>query len=185
MKMFEGVSITDIFNAIGISPIPPDPAIAVRPTQVVKMTNGAYQVYNKETGQGLLEAPMALANIWTRGDNCKYVVCTPILSAVFCWPQSIDFCKKKLSLTLPLPCPWTKKYSTSDGDPIALFVWVHGCWVLMQFAVCRSPYYLCFAVSETEDATGAYHLFKYSTGRTFPDVSNSIHLGIVSCALRV
>jgi hypothetical protein len=105
MKMFEGVSITDIFNAIGISPIPPDPAIAVRPTQVVKMTNGAYQVYNKETGQGLLEAPMALANIWTRGDNCKYVVCTPIPSAVFCWPQSIDFCKKTithLATALPL-----------------------------------------------------------------------------------
>jgi hypothetical protein len=94
MKTFEGVSITDIFNAVGISPIPPDPAIAVGPMQVVEMTNGAYQVYDKETGQGLLEAPMALANIWTGGDDCKYVVCTPIPSAVFCLPQSIDFCKK-------------------------------------------------------------------------------------------
>lgn len=73
MKTFEGVSIQDVFDAVGYSPIPPDPAIAVGPTQVVEMTNSAYQVYDKETGNGLLEAPMALANIWTGGDECKYV----------------------------------------------------------------------------------------------------------------
>jgi hypothetical protein len=81
MKTFEGVSIQDVFNAVGFSPIPPDPAIAVGPTQVVEMTNGAYQVYDKETGNGLLQAPMALANIWTGGDECKYV---SILYSVCC-----------------------------------------------------------------------------------------------------
>jgi hypothetical protein len=73
MKTFEGVSIQDVFNAVGFYPIPPDPAISVGPTQVVEMTNGAYQVYDKETGEGLLAAPMALANIWTGADECKYV----------------------------------------------------------------------------------------------------------------
>jgi hypothetical protein len=77
----------------------------------------------------------------------------------------------------------TKNNSTSDGDPIALFDKLHGRWVLMQFAVQRSPYHLCFAVSETEDATGKYHLFKYSTGLSFPDVS-SLRLGCVTFTVR-
>lgn len=131
MKTFEGINIQDVQNAAGFGPIPPDPAIDVGRTQVVEMTNSAYQVYNKETGEGLLEAPMALANIWSGTDRC----------------------------------------STSDGDPIPLYDSVNDRWVLMQFAVRHAPYYLCFAVSETDDATGSYHLFRHSTGSVFPDVS--------------
>jgi hypothetical protein len=97
--------------------------------------------------------------------------------AVFSLPQSFAFSLTQILSQIVAALPLlTQNFSTSDGDPVALFDRAHGRWVLMQFAVRNSPFYLCFAVSQTEDATGAYHLFKYSTGPVFPDVSNSIRL---------
>jgi hypothetical protein len=130
MRTFEGISNAQVKNATGLSLAPPDPCIAVgKNDQVVQMVNVAYQVYSKTTGQGLLDAPMALSQIWTGIDKCD----------------------------------------TSDGDPIVLYDQHHDRWLLLQFAVDSSPYYLCFAVSETDDATGSFYRFRHDTGTSFPD----------------
>jgi hypothetical protein len=63
----------------------------------------------------------------------------------------------------------TPNCATNDGDPIVLWDKVSKRWVLMQFAVKSSPYYLCFAVSTTGDARGSYVRYELSTGTTFPD----------------
>src|SRR5437773_2076748 len=40
---------------------------------------------------------------------------------------------------------------------------------MTQFAVARSPYYQCVAVSQTSDATGAWNLYAYNFGTNFND----------------
>src|SRR5262249_30632506 len=50
--------------------------------------------------------------------------------------------------------------SHNDGDPVVTFDILAGRWVLSQFAVGASPDFSheCVAVSQTEDANGAYYL---------------------------
>ena len=57
----------------------------------------------------------------------------------------------------------------NSGDPVAQFDKIAKRWVLMQ-PVFKSPYVICVAVSQTEDATGAYNRYAFSvpTG-WFPD----------------
>jgi hypothetical protein len=77
-----------------------------------------------------------------------------------------------LDAPIPLSQIWTgiDKCDTSDGDPVVLYDQHHDRWLLLQFAVKDStPYYLCFAVSETNDATGAFYRFRHDTGTLFPD----------------
>jgi len=52
--------------------------------------------------------------------------------------------------------------TNNDGDPIALFDKINKRWVLSQFSVSTTPYLQCIAVSQTEDATGAYNVYAYS-----------------------
>jgi subtilisin-like proprotein convertase family protein len=56
----------------------------------------------------------------------------------------------------------------NSGDAIALYDEQADRWVLTQFAVGGSPELVCFAVSQTNDPTGAYHLYSVQTPR-FPD----------------
>ena len=49
----------------------------------------------------------------------------------------------------------------NSGDPVAQFDKIAKRWVLMQ-PVFRSPYVICVAVSQTEDATGAYNRYAFS-----------------------
>lgn len=60
----------------------------------------------------------------------------------------------------------------NDGDPIVLYDKQAGRWVLSQFAVPggSAGYWQCVAVSQTEDATGAYNLyaFQYSQFNDYP-----------------
>ena len=70
--------------------------------------------------------------------------------------------------------PGSKCATTNQGDPIVQFDRLSGRWVLMQFAFGTgtstngsntsypaAPYSLCWAVSQTGDATGAYNLYEY------------------------
>ena len=53
----------------------------------------------------------------------------------------------------------------NDGDPVVSFDILAGRWVLSQFVVGGSPDFShqCVAVSQTEDATGAYYLYDFVT----------------------
>lgn len=63
----------------------------------------------------------------------------------------------------------TRCATDNSGDPIVLFDKQAQRWLLTQFAVSKSPYLECVAVSQTSDATGAYNLFTYSFSTNFPD----------------
>ncbi|HEY0369559.1 MAG TPA: hypothetical protein VGC85_08190, partial [Chthoniobacterales bacterium] len=54
----------------------------------------------------------------------------------------------------------------NDGDPVVTFDLLSGRWVLSQFVVgagAGSFSHQCFAISQTEDATGAYYLYDFLT----------------------
>lgn len=57
----------------------------------------------------------------------------------------------------------------NDGDPIVLWDEDAERWVLTQFRVNSSTKYELFAISETSDPTGAYHLYAFSFGTTMND----------------
>ena len=56
------------------------------------------------------------------------------------------------------------------GDPIVLYDKAAGRWLISQFEYSGSNSdYMCIAVSQTSDATGAYNLYSYYFGNKFPD----------------
>lgn len=61
----------------------------------------------------------------------------------------------------------------NDGDPIVLYDPLANRWLLSQFAKPSgsdtSPWYMCIAVSQTPDPTGAYHLYAFQINDHFPD----------------
>lgn len=59
--------------------------------------------------------------------------------------------------------------STNHGDPIVIYDQFNDRWVLMRFKAGAAPYFLCFAVSTTDDAAGNYYLYSLDFGSTFPD----------------
>ncbi|HCT77640.1 MAG TPA: hypothetical protein DGT23_13825 [Micromonosporaceae bacterium] len=64
--------------------------------------------------------------------------------------------------------PGTHKCEGNYGDPIVLHDQLANRWLLTQFTS-SSPYFLCVAVSQTANPTGAYWLYAFSTGVNFPD----------------
>jgi len=58
-----------------------------------------------------------------------------------------------------LPGPWQ---GTNDGDPIVLYDEEADRWIITQFCVFTQPKYELFAISETNDPLGAYHLYSFS-----------------------
>lgn len=58
----------------------------------------------------------------------------------------------------------------NSGDPIILYDKAAGRWLAVQ-NVFTSPYLVCLAVSDTDDATGTYHRYSFSISPTtdFPD----------------
>jgi hypothetical protein len=59
--------------------------------------------------------------------------------------------------------------SHNDGDPVVTYDLLSGRWVLSQFVVggpANSYSHQCVAVSQTEDATGAYYLYDFVTDPT-------------------
>lgn len=59
--------------------------------------------------------------------------------------------------------------TSNDGDPIVQYDQAADRWVLTQFAVAKSPYLQCVAVSTTPDPTGTYNRYSYSFGTDFND----------------
>jgi len=57
----------------------------------------------------------------------------------------------------------------NDGDPIVQYDQLADRWILTQFAVSKSPYTQCVAVSTGPDPTGTYHRYAYSYGTEFND----------------
>jgi hypothetical protein len=57
----------------------------------------------------------------------------------------------------------------NDGDPIVLWDEEAERWILTQFRVNSTTKYELFAVSETSDPTGSYHLYAFSFGTTMND----------------
>lgn len=57
----------------------------------------------------------------------------------------------------------------NDGDPIILWDEAAERWVLTQFRVNSTTKYELFAISETSDPMGAYHLYAFSFGTTMND----------------
>ena len=61
---------------------------------------------------------------------------------------------------------WSSGVCTGNaGDPVVLYDEIANRWLLAQFA---SPNHLCFAISQTGNPKGAYHLYTFNVG-SFPD----------------
>jgi len=65
--------------------------------------------------------------------------------------------------------PGTHPCEGNFGDPVVLHDQLANRWLLTQFTASTAPFYLCMAVSQTPDPTGAYHLYAFSNGGLFPD----------------
>jgi len=59
--------------------------------------------------------------------------------------------------------------SDNDGDPVVLYDHLADRWLVTQFAVSTTPYYMCLAVSTTGNPTGTYNRYAFSFGNNFPD----------------
>jgi hypothetical protein len=57
----------------------------------------------------------------------------------------------------------------NDGDPLVQYDQAADRWILTQFAVAKSPYMQCVAVSTSGDPTGTYNRYAYSFGTDFND----------------
>jgi hypothetical protein len=64
--------------------------------------------------------------------------------------------------------PGVHNCETSYGDPVVIHDQLANRFVLMQFTSV-APFFLCVAVSQTANPTGAYFLYAFSTGTNFPD----------------
>src|ERR1700687_1926097 len=56
-----------------------------------------------------------------------------------------------------------------SGDPIVLYDKHADRWLLSQFTTRGPTFYNCVAISQTEDPTGAYFRYAFSSGQFFPD----------------
>ncbi len=56
-----------------------------------------------------------------------------------------------------------------DGDPVVQYDKAAGRWLLTQFQVTVTPYLECVAISDTENASGTYHVYAYDYGTDFVD----------------
>src|SRR5450755_2742308 len=121
--------------------LPPDTTLGVSPSQILQWVNIKLTVLNKADGTTVLPgAGFVNANqIWSglgTGSICA---------------------------------------TQNQGDPIVQYDRMSGRWVLMQFAFAvgtatqspfrtypAAPFALCWAVSQTGDATGVYNLYQFS-----------------------
>ena len=56
-----------------------------------------------------------------------------------------------------------------SGDPVVLYDKLDDRWLLSQFTTRGPIFYNCVAISQTNDPTGAYFRYAFSTGVNFPD----------------
>jgi hypothetical protein len=118
---------------------PPDPNIAVGSTQVVEVVNNSIEIWNK-TGTVAMAAKATNA-LWT-----GYVGTNPGNSCA----------------------------THNDGDAIVRYDGLADRWIVTQFSLPNSntaggPSFQCVAVSQTNDATGAYWLYDFSYAHSIND----------------
>jgi hypothetical protein len=58
--------------------------------------------------------------------------------------------------------------TNNDGDPVVVYDKAADRWVVSQFSVSSTPYLQCVAVSQTNDATGAWNRYAFAYAN-FPD----------------
>jgi len=64
--------------------------------------------------------------------------------------------------------------SDNNGDPLVMYDRIADRWFMSQFAVSKSPYYQCIAVSNTNDpVTTTWNLYAFSYGSNFNDYGKS------------
>jgi hypothetical protein len=118
--------------------LPPDTTMAVGNNQIVQWVNVRLTILNKTTG----------ANLLLGGGGIGYINGNQIWSG------------------LAASNPASLCATTNRGDPVLQYDRLAGRWFLSQFAFngngAAPPYAMCFAVSQTSDATGAYNLYEYS-----------------------
>jgi hypothetical protein len=120
--------------------LPPDTTLAVGTTQIVQWVNVKMTILDKSTGATVLPNP-------------GYVNANQIWAGL--GPTSV--CSTQ-----------------NQGDPVVQYDRLANRWLLSQFAFTigtgtsspfrsypAAPYAMCFAVSQTSDATGAYNLYEY------------------------
>ncbi len=59
--------------------------------------------------------------------------------------------------------------NNNSGDPIVLYDQIAGRWVMMQHTTSAAPYFMCFAVSKTSDATGSWNRYAFQLTTLLPD----------------
>ena len=52
----------------------------------------------------------------------------------------------------------TPNCAVNNGDPVVVYDELADRWLLSQFSIDGSPEYMCIAISQTPDPTGAYYL---------------------------
>ncbi len=57
----------------------------------------------------------------------------------------------------------------NSGDPVVLYDQLADRWLLTQFTATGPEYFNCVALSTTNDPTGTYYRWAFSTGTNFPD----------------
>lgn len=131
--------------------LPPDTTLGVSPTQILQWVNIKLTVLDKTTGNVLL-------------GGSGFVNANQIWSGL----GSSSVCATQ-----------------NQGDPIVQYDRLAGRWVLMQFGftIARAtngtsyaggPYKMCWAVSQTGDATGVYNLYEFGV----PNLPDYPKLGI-------
>ncbi len=113
--------------------LPPDPTGAIGPNHYVQMVNLSFAVYARDPGD-----PQQLLEPALYGPADSNTVWTG-----FGGPCEI----------------------TNHGDPIVLYDHLADRWLYSQFALPNfpsGPFYVCIAVSQTPDPTGAYHRYAYA-----------------------
>jgi hypothetical protein len=73
------------------------------------------------------------------------------------------------SFFAPLATTAASDCAMDNGDPVVLHDQFSDRWIAMQFAVTAAPFYICLAVSRSNDATGGWNFYAFSTGTLFPD----------------
>jgi hypothetical protein len=120
---------------------PPDTNGAVGDSYYVQAVNARYAVYYKEaTGTG--------AN--------PYLKFGPALGSSLFQALKNDSRSSRCA-------------TRDDGDPVVQYDRSNQRWIFTQFVADKAPYLECVAVSKTSDPTGAYRVFAYDYGKSFPD----------------
>jgi hypothetical protein len=133
--------------------LPPDTTMAVGTTQIVQWVNVRLTVLDKTTGASVLGGAG-----WVSGNQ------------IWAGLPATSVCRNQ-----------------NQGDPVLQYDRLANRWVLSQFAFtigtstntahvsyAAPPYAICMAVSQTNDATGAYNLYEY----TLPNLPDYPKLGV-------